>query len=118
MNELIDTSDKDAHPREMFDRITRRYLRSVVSDALIEEHRRGSSGHLSEPLARLLAWSQRRPLSEQYAIKAEPNGAFRILRFTGRRGQPPIYVGDETYSTLAEARHGVFLRHISDLTRD
>ena len=47
---------------------------------------------------------------------AEADGAFRLVSFSGQRGQPPRYIGDERYTTLQEARHGVFLRHIHDLT--
>jgi branched-chain amino acid transport system permease protein len=108
--------NRDDQVRAHFDRMTRAYLRSVVDDELIEEHRTGNSGHLSEPLSRLLAWCQRRPLSKQYAVKAEADGAFRLVSFSGRRGQPPRYIGDERYATLQEARHGAFLRHIHDLT--
>jgi hypothetical protein len=67
-------------------------------------------------LSRLLAWCQRRPLSEQYAVKAENDGVFRLVRFSGRRGQPPRYIGEVRYTTLQDARHGAFLRHINDLT--
>ena len=31
--------DKDVHVRDHFDRMTRAYLRSVLSDEVIEEHR-------------------------------------------------------------------------------
>ena len=110
--------DKDVHVRDHFDRMTRAYLRSVLSDEVIEEHRTGDVGHPSEPLSRLLAWCQRRPLTEQYAVKAEADGTFRLVSFSGRRGQPPRYVGDERYATVQEARHGAFLRHISDLTEN
>ena len=36
--------------RDHFDRMTRAYLRSVLSDEVIEEHRTGDAGHPSEPL--------------------------------------------------------------------
>ena len=108
--------DKDFHARNHFDRMTRAYLRTVVIDELIEEHRGGDANHPSEPLSRLLAWCQRRPLTEQYAVKAEADGTFRLVSFSGRRGQPPRYVGDKRYATVQQARHGAFLRHISDLT--
>ena len=111
-------TDKDVHVRDHFDRMMRAYLRSVLSDEVIEEHRSGDVGHPSEPLWRLLAWCQRRPLTEQYAVKAEADGTFRLLCFSGRRGQPPRYVGDERYGTVREARHGAFLRHIRDLTEN
>jgi branched-chain amino acid transport system permease protein len=108
--------DRDHQVRAHFDRMTRAYLLSVLDDELIEEHRTSDGAHPSEPLARLLAWSQRRPPSEQYAVKAEADGAFRLVSLSGRRGQPPRNIGDERYATLQEARHGVFLRHIKDLT--
>ena len=108
--------NRDDQVRAHFDRMTRAYLLSVLSDELIEEHRAGDGGHSSEPLSRLLAWCQRRPQGEQYAVKAEADGAFRLVSFSGRRGQPPRYIGDERYATLREARHGVLLRHINDLT--
>jgi hypothetical protein len=107
--------DRDVHVRANFDRMTCAYLRSVLSEELIEEHRLGGDAHFSEPLVRLLAWCQRRPLSEQYAVKAEADGAFRLVSFAGRRGRPPRYVGEERYATLKDARHGAFLRHVADL---
>lgn len=110
-------ADKDVHVRNHFDRLTRAYLLSVLSDELIEEHRLSDGGHFSEPLARLLIWCQRRPLTDQYAIKAEADGTFRVIRFAGRRSQrKATYVGEERHRTLRDARHGVFLHHISDLT--
>jgi branched-chain amino acid transport system permease protein len=108
--------NEDLHVRDRFDRMTRAYLLSVLSGELIEEHRSGDVGHPSEPLSRILAWCQRRPLTEQYAVKAESDGTFRVVSFAGRRGQPPRYVGEERYATVQEARHGAFLQHISDLT--
>src|ERR1700688_1195005 len=108
--------DRDHQVRAHFDRMTRAYLLSVLDDELIEEHRTSVGSHLSEPLARLVAWCQRRPLGKQYAVKAEADGAFRLISFSRTRGQPPRYIGDERYTTLQEARHGVFLRHIKDLT--
>lgn len=107
-------SDRDV--RDMFDRMTRTYLLTVIGDDLIEEHRVKPYGHHSEPLARLLAWCQRRPLPEQYAVKAEADGTYRIVSMTGRRGVAPSYLGEARFASLEEARHGVLLRHISDLT--
>ncbi len=114
--EPLQRPDQDQEARKMWDRITRDYLRSVISDDLIAEYRRSPTGHHSEPLARLLAWCQRRPLQEQYAVKAEADGSFRIVSMTGRRGVPPQYVGEVRFASLEDARHGVLLRHISDLT--
>lgn len=109
-------ADRDVHVRDHFDRMTRTYLLSVLDDEVIEEHRSGDPGHVSEPLARILAWCRRRPLAERYAVKAEADGTFRIILFSGKRGNKPGYVGAESYATLREARHAAFLRHIRDLT--
>ena len=107
--------DQDIYVRDHFDRTTRRYLLSVLSDALIEEHRRYPA-HPSEPLARLMAWCQRRPIEERYAVKKEADGSFRVIRFSGRRGAKPSYAGEERFASYEEARHGAFLHHIKDLT--
>lgn len=115
MTDDLNPEDSDRHVRAHFDSVTRQYLLSVLNDGLIEEHRRNPP-HLSEPLSRLLAWCQRRPLDEQYAVRAEADGGFRIISFSGVRGKPPSYASDQRYTTLAEARHGVLLRHIQDLT--
>jgi branched-chain amino acid transport system permease protein len=114
-NTLTERRDQDSYVRDHFDRTTRRYLLSILSDSIIAEHRRYPA-HPSEPLARLLAWCQRRPIEEQYAIKKESDGTFRIIFFSGLRGRGPTYAGEERFATFEEARHGAFLRHIKDLT--
>lgn len=108
--------DADDHVRRHFDGMTRKYLLSVLSDDLIEEHRKKPMGHHSEPLARLLAWCQRRPLDEQYSVRRMSDGGYRIIRMSGRRGVPPSYATDEVFQTVEDARHGVLLQHIKDLT--
>jgi branched-chain amino acid transport system permease protein len=108
-------SNKDAYVCEHFDRTTRKHLLSVLSNDLISEHRRNPV-HMSEPLARLVAWCQRRPLTKQYAVKAEADGSFRLIAFSGVRGHRPTYASEDRYATLEDARHGVLLRHIEDLS--
>ena len=113
-NDTVDPVDRDLQVRDSFDQTTRKYLLSVLSDELIEEHHR-SPPHMSEPLVRLLAWCQRRPLAEQYAVKAEGDGSFRLIIFSGVRGHKPVYASEENFASISEARHGAFLRHIKDL---
>ena len=113
--EATHVEDSDIHVHNHFDRITRQYLLSVLTDSLIDEHRRFPA-HPSEPLSRLLAWCHRRPIDQQYAVKQEADGHYRVVVFSGVRGRKPSYAGDERYATYDEARHGVFLRHIKDLT--
>ncbi len=109
-------TDSDIYVRENFDRMTRKYLLTVLSNEIIEEHRRKPYGHHSEPLARLLAWCHRRPLQDQYSVKQEGSGTFRLIRMSGVRGRPPSYVGEECFPTVEAARHGALLQHIKDLT--
>jgi len=108
--------DADQHVLDNFDAMTRRYLLKVLNDDIIEEHRQKQNGHHSEPLARLLAWCHRRPLHERYSLRQAADGSYRIIRMSGRRGVPPEYVGDTVFHTIDDARHGVFLQHIKDLT--
>lgn len=115
VDDISNWEDKDLQVRSHFDQMTRKYLLSVLSDALIEEHRL-SPPHMSEPLVRLLAWCQRRPLAEQYSVKQEGDGSFRLINFSGVRGHKPVYASEENFATIREARHGALLRHIKDLT--
>jgi len=108
--------DADDHVRDNFDAMTRKYLLMVLSDDIVEEHRQKQSGHHSEPLARLLAWCHRRPLSEQYSLRQGADGSYRIIRMSGQRGVVPTYVGDAVFNTIDDARHGVLMQHIKDLT--
>jgi len=106
----------DDHVRNNFDAMTRKYLLTVLSDEIIEEHRQEQSGHHSEPLTRLLAWCHRRPPGEQYSLRQEADCSYRIIRMSGRRGRSPTYVGGKVFNTIDDARHGVLLQHIKDLT--
>lgn len=109
-------TDADDHVRQNFDHFTRSYLLSVLSDQLIEEHRSKPDGHHSEPLTRLLNWCHMRPLDQQYIVIHRSDGHFRIARLSGKPRSAPMPVDDQTYATVREARHAVFLKHIKDLT--
>ncbi len=107
--------DADLHVYEHFNAKTRIYLKSVLDDALIEEHRRRPVGRHSEPLERLLAYFRRLPLDQQYAVKREAGGGFRIVRLSGRRGVAPATLDETRHETLEEAYHAIFLRQIDDM---
>lgn len=107
--------DADVQVYEHFNAKTRDYLKSVIDAELIEEHRQQPVGRHSEPLERLLAYFRRLPLSEQYAVKRETEGGFRIVRLSGLRGTPPSAVDDIHHETLPAAYHAIFLRQIDEL---
>ncbi|GAB5469372.1 MAG: hypothetical protein Kilf2KO_24020 [Rhodospirillales bacterium] len=107
--------DADVHVYEHFNAKTRIYLKSVINERLIEEHRKRPIGQHSEPLERLLAYFRRLPLSEQYAVKREAGDSFRIVRLSGLRGRPPKMVDEAEHRTLEAAYHAIFLRQIDEL---
>ena len=112
-----DVEDKDLLFRDYFDRMQRRYLRSLVLPEVIEEHRLKPLGQHSEPLERLLHYFRERPLAGKYAVLREA-GSYRIVALSGVRGVPPRPVGEERYATVEAAYHGIFLKRIEELMGD
>ena len=101
---------------ERFDRRIRDELKPLVTDAIIEEHRRKPSGRHSDALDRLLNYFRRAGIADKYAILAvRPFAEYRVVRLSGRRGVRPTPVGDETYASPDEAYHAVFLKRIQAL---
>ena len=99
-----------------FDRRMRRHLRTLVSDAVIEEHRRKPLGQHSDALDRLLNYFRRGGMAGKLGLY-QPDPAvpsYRLVRFSGTRGAPSL-VEDEAYGSLDEAYHAVFLRRIDEL---
>lgn len=108
--------DRDPVARAQFDALQRRFLRTLVSPAVIAEHKARPLGQHSEPLARLLHYFRERPLAGQYAVlREQAGGRFAVLRLSGRRGVPPVPEGEARYATLEEAYHAIFLKRIEEL---
>ena len=108
--------DRDLVYRAFHDSIQRRFLRTLVSDTVIEEHRRKPLGQHSEPLERLLNHFRTMPMAGKYAVRRdEAAGAYSIVALSGERGVAPTPVGDTRYATVEEAYHGIFLRRIEEL---
>lgn len=107
--------DGDLLFRDFHDDMQRRFLRQIVSDEVIEEHRRSPLGQHSEPLARLLHFFRTRPLSRQYAVLRQGQTAFRIVALSGRRGTPPQAVDDRRFETVEATYHAIFLMQIKEL---
>lgn len=111
----MSVADIDLVYREHFDTMTRRYLRDLVTPALIEEHRLKPVGRHGEALGRVLAYFRRLPAAGQYLLRREPDGRYRIVAMPTERGARPRDVDGEAFDTLEAAYHGVFLRKIKDL---
>jgi branched-chain amino acid transport system permease protein len=114
--EATEIDDKDALYQQRFDKMQRDYLKGLVCDEIIEEHRSKPLGQHSEALERLLLYFRRAPQVDKYAIRRESfEGPHKIVAFSGERGTSPRVVEDKEYATIEEAYHGVFLRRIYDL---
>ncbi len=114
--EATEIDDKDALYHQRFDKMQRDYLKSLVCDKIIEEHRRQPLGQHSEALERLLLYFRRAPQVDKYAIRRGGfGGPHKIVAFSGERGTSPRVVEDKEYATIEEAYHGVFMRRVYDL---
>ena len=108
--------DRDEIYRQFFEGMQREYLRTLVCDEVIEEHRRQPLGQHSEPLERLLRYFRGAPQKNKYVIKRnDTSRTFKIAALSGERGTSLNTVGDSEYATLKEAYHEVFLRRLRDL---
>ena len=117
MSDHADTvADQGDLYRSYFDAKQREYLKTLVCDELISEHRAKPLGQHSEPLGRLLHYFRHAPLAGKYVIKRELRfGTFRILALSGVRGVPPTPVDDEAHETVEDAYHALFLKRVEDL---
>ena len=114
--EATETQDKDQIYFRRFDKMQRDFLKRLISDVVIEEHRTRPLGQHSEALERLLNYFRRQGQVDKYAILViEEFKAYRIVALAGHRGTAPRIVEDQVYPTPDEAYHALFLRRIQDL---
>jgi branched-chain amino acid transport system permease protein len=114
--EASEIRDKQQIYLRRFDKIVRDRLKGLVTEELIEAHRRNPAGPHSDPLERVLNYFRRAAVTDKYAILAErPFEAYRVVALSGRRGVAPRIVDDRVYKSVAEAQHAVFLRRVHDL---
>ncbi|MDH3608454.1 MAG: branched-chain amino acid ABC transporter permease [Gammaproteobacteria bacterium] len=114
--EATEIDDKDYLYHRRFDKMQRDYLKNLVCDELMDEHKNKPLGQHSEALERLLLYFRRVPQNDKYAIKRDENSnTFKIVAFSGVRGMSPRLVEDKEYKTIEDAYHGVFVRRVYDL---
>jgi branched-chain amino acid transport system permease protein len=114
--EAADIRDKQTLYLRRFDAWQRAELKALISDALIEEHRRTIGQRRSDALERVLAYFRRASVVDKYAILAvKPFAEYRVVAMSGRRGVPPRAADDRVYATPDEALHAVFLKRVQDL---
>lgn len=107
--------DKGQDVRAYFDAKTRAYLRRVISQGVIDEHRRNPHAqYRSEALTRLMFYFKNLPAEEQYALRAMPDGTYRVSEFPRGRHRPRV-VEDTPLATPEDGLHAIFLRKLNDL---
>ena len=112
----MEEKDRDVIYRRYYDKMQSNYLKTIVCDEIIEEYKNNPLGQHSEPLSRLLHFFSSAPQKDKYALKHdEQNQTYKIIALSGERGEPPRDVESESYRTLEDAYHGVFLKRIDDL---
>lgn len=114
--EATECRDKDEIFARRFDKMQRDFLKRLVSDDVIEEHKQQPLGQHSEALERLLLYFRHQSQRDKYAIEVvEPFKAYRIVALSGARGVAPRDVEETLYDSEKSAYHGVFLRRVQDL---
>ena len=90
-------------------------MRPLITEDLIEEHRRRPLGQHSDTLMRLLNMFRRAPA---YALYSRvPCREFQVIRLPVSEGSAPTPVDDVVYTDQNEALPAVFLRNLEDLMR-
>ena len=114
--EATEIQDKDILYFRRFDKMQRDFLKTLVCDEVIEEHKNKPLGQHSEALERLLLYFRRAPQIDKYAIRHnEKSNTYKIVAFSGVRGVSPRLVEDKEYGSVEDAYHGVFLRRVHDM---
>ncbi|MCU0869325.1 MAG: branched-chain amino acid ABC transporter permease, partial [Burkholderiales bacterium] len=114
--EAAEIRDKQTIYYRRQDKLLRDYLKTLIDEALIAEHRAKPLGQHSEALERVLNYFRRAGVADKYAIQTiTPFAAWRVVALSGRRGVPPRQVDDVVHTRLDDALHAVFLRRVNDL---
>jgi branched-chain amino acid transport system permease protein len=117
-----EVKEADADRQELvhqdWDRKQRARIRALITDDLIDEHRRKPLGQHSDDLERVLQYFRTRPVGGKYVgVMTQPWVEYRIGVLPGVRGQVATILDDEVFSTEEEVLHGIFLRRVRDLAK-
>ena len=114
--EATEIEDKQYIYYRRFDKKWRDHLKTLVTEELIEEHRKKPLGQHSDALQRLINYFRCQPLPDKYAIyEIKALREYQLVALTGVRGMPPRVVDDKIYTSLDKAYHAIFLRRMNDL---
>ena len=116
MNAKTAPADKQHLVYARFTAALRAQIKSLITPALIEEHRQQPLGQGSDALERVKNFLSRPPT---YALYARvPMREWQIIRMPIASGQPPQPIDAVCYRSEIEAYHAVFLKHVAELIAD
>lgn len=96
-----------------FNTALRRHIKTLITPALIEEHRLKPLGQNSDALERVKNFLSRPP---SYALYSKvPLREWQVIRVPIEPGAPPRPIDNSVYRDERTAYHAVFLQHIADL---
>ena len=114
--EATEIADKDQLYYRRFDKRLREHLKTLVTPALIEEHRTKPLGQHSDALERVLNYFRAAGGENKYVLyESKPGTEYKIIATTGIKGTPARDVDDVVYTNKDEALHAVFLKRVQDL---
>lgn len=114
--ESVEEANRDIIYRNYYDKMQSEFLKTLVSDEVIEEYKNNVLGQHSEPLSRLLHFFSSAPQKDKYIIKRDDqSNTFKIAALSGVRGVPPRMLEGKDFKTIEEAYYGVFLQRLYDL---
>lgn len=116
LEELAEEDNRDIIYRNYYDKMQSEFLKTLVSDEILEEYKNNPLGQHSEPLSRLLHFFSSAPQKNKYVIKRDDvANMYKIAALSGERGVPPRIIEGKEYKTVEEAYYGVFLQRLYDL---
>lgn len=111
-----EVTDRQQLVHQDWTRKQRARLRALITDELIEEHRRKPLGQHSDALERVLQHFRTRPVGGKcIGVMTKPWSEYRIGVLPGVRGQVATVLDEEVFGTEDEVLHGIFLRRVRDL---
>jgi len=107
--------DQDVVVWQRFTERRSEQVRALLTDELVEEHRRNPRGHHSNALDRVLRFFRVTPIpGKEIVIESVPFEEYRIGVMTDVPGRP-AEVLPEIYGSYEETLHAVFLRRVARL---
>ena len=110
--------DQDVVVWQHFTRRRADAIRALITDELVEEHRRSPRGHHSDALDRVLRFFRVAPIpGKEIVIESVPFATYHVGVMTGIPGRS-AQVLPEAYASYEETLHAIFVRRIARLREE